>query len=63
MQGGIFIIRSIAYQPTVHKGLVGEKEITVRHLIPIFENKEEREKQEKSVENGLYKIFAKYVGA
>ena len=32
-------------------------------MIPAFESNEEREKRKKSIESGLYKVFAKYVDA
>ena len=50
------------YAPTERKALVGAKEFTVRSLVPVFQDPEEYEHATKKVQNGLYKIFHKYVG-
>lgn len=61
MLGGIIIVNAQTYQPTVHTALVGNKEITVRSLIPVFANDDEKNKKKKDIENNLYKIFSSYV--
>lgn len=60
---GVLINTSTVYKTEIHKGFVGEKEITVRSMIPVFESRDELEKQKMSIESGLYKIFAKYINA
>ena len=49
------------YETTEHKAFVGAKEIIVRDLIPIFKNKDEKNKRKREIESSLYQIFAKYV--
>lgn len=61
MWGGIIIVNAQTYQPTVHTAFVGSKEITVRSLIPVFANDDEKNKKKKDIESNLYKIFSSYV--
>lgn len=49
------------YAPTEHKAIVGAREITVRNLIPVFNSQEEREMAGQKVQDGLYRVFCKYV--
>lgn len=49
------------YVPTERKAIVGAKEITVRNLIPVFTSQEERELMGKKVQDGLYRVFHKYM--
>ena len=52
----------ISYTATEHKKMVGEKEVTVRNLKPVFTNDEERQKVKQHIQNGLYNVFSKFVG-
>ena len=61
MLGGIIIVNVQTYDSTVHKAIVGNKEITVRSLIPVFASTEDKNRKKKDIESGLYKIFKKYV--
>lgn len=49
------------YAPVEHKAIVGEREITVRNLIPVFNSQEEREQMGRKVQDGLYRVFHKYM--
>lgn len=49
------------YIPTERKAIVGAREITVRNLIPVFRNQEEREMAGQKVQDGLYRVFQKYM--
>ncbi len=50
-----------SYAPMERKAIVGEREITVRNLIPVFNSQEERELMGKKVQDGLYRVFHKYM--
>ena len=52
----------IEYIPTERKAIVGTKEVTVRNLRPVFKDTEEREHATQRVQDGLYRVFRKYVG-
>ena len=52
----------VSYTATEHKKMVGEKEVTVRNLKPVFTNEEERQKAKQHIQNGLYNVFSKFVG-
>ena len=52
----------IGYTPTERKAFVGAKEITVRSLVPVFQDSEEYEHATQKVQNGLYQVFHKYIG-
>lgn len=50
-----------SYIPAERKAIVGTKEITVRNLIPVFKSQEEREMAKQKVQDGLYRVFHKYM--
>ena len=49
------------YVPTERKAIIGAREITVRNLIPVFKSREEREMAGQKVQDGLYRVFHKYM--
>ncbi len=60
MLGGIIIVNAQSYTPTIHTAIVGNKEITVRSLIPVFANEEDKKEKKRDIESSLYRIFDKY---
>lgn len=52
---------TMSYVPTERKALVGAKEITVRSLTPVFKTSEERKMAGQKVQDGLYRVFHKYM--
>ena len=52
---------TMSYVPTERKAIVGTREITVRNLIPAFKSQEEREMAGQKVQDGLYRVFHKYM--
>lgn len=60
MLGGIIIVNAQSYMPTVHTAIVGNKEITVWNLIPVFANEEDKKEKKRDIESSLYRIFDKY---
>ena len=57
------IKRVMKYETTEHKGMIGDKEITVRSSIPIFDNETDKRERKTAIESCLFDIFAKYVKA
>lgn len=51
----------VNYIPTERKTLVGAKEITVRSLVPVFQDPEEYEQATQKVQDGLFRVFHKYM--
>lgn len=49
------------YVPTERKAMVGTREITVRNLIPVFGSQEERKLAGQKIQDGLYRVFHKYM--
>lgn len=52
---------TIDYVPNTHTAIVGDKEFTVRNLIPIFSNEDAQKEAKQKIENCLYGIFHKYM--
>ena len=52
---------TLSYTPTERKALVGAKVITVRSLTPVFKTSEDRESASQKVQDGLYRVFHKYM--
>lgn len=52
---------AVRYIPEERKALVGAKEITVRSLVPVFQNSEKYEQATQKVQDGLFRIFCKYM--
>lgn len=50
-----------SYAPMERKAIVGEREITVRNLIPVFGSQEERKLAGQKIQDGLYRVFHKYM--
>lgn len=49
------------YTSLDRKKMVGTREITVRNWIPVFKSQEEREIAGQKIQDGLYKVFQKYM--
>ena len=60
MQGGIAITNAVNYQNNVYTAFVGNKEITVRSLIPVFSSDEEKNRKKRDIESSLYRIFDRH---
>ncbi len=52
---------AINYEPSTHMVVVGNKEFTVRNLIPVFADEGRRNDTRQKIENDLYGIFRKYI--
>lgn len=50
------------YKTDTRSAMIGEKKFTVTEKTPIFANDTERKFEIKRVSDGLYSIFAKYMG-
>lgn len=55
------MISAQTYAPSMHKAYIGDREITVRSMKPVFANDEDKKRRKSDIENGLYKIFEKYI--
>ena len=51
---------AVQYESSTHMAVVGDKEFTVRSLIPVFVDEERRKADKQKIENALYNIFRKY---
>lgn len=51
----------VRYAATEHKKTVGEKEVTIRRLKPVFTDDEERQRRKRHIQDGLYHVFSKYM--
>ncbi len=51
----------LGYTATEHKKMVGEKEVTVRNLKPVFTNDAEKQRVKQHIQNGLYNVFSKHM--
>ncbi len=52
---------AINYETSTHVVVAGNKEFTVRNLIPVFANEEKRNDTRQKIESDLYGIFRKYI--
>ena len=60
-KGGKPMDNTVSYIPAERKAIVGAKEITVRSLVPVFQDPEEYEQATQKVQDGLFKVFHKYM--
>ena len=49
------------YIPHTHVAMVGDKEFTVRNLIPVFVDENRRKEARYQIEITLFEIFQKYI--
>lgn len=46
---------------STHKAKMGNKEMTVHHLTPVFKSEDSRQDAKRKTEAALYEIFRKYM--
>ena len=51
----------VDYTPHTHIAMVGDKEFTVRNLIPVFVDENRRKETRYQIEITLFEIFQKYI--
>lgn len=51
----------IRYTVTTRKAEIGNKDMTVHHLTPVFKSEDSRQDAKRKIETALYEIFRKYM--